>query len=260
MGEELQLRIHGDRSLPVLIYLPGLHGDWTLIGSLRSELVGKVCFAELTYPRTLEWSLDDYAREIENKLSQAEISKGWLLAESFSSQVAWQIAKRSMRAEGGFQCEGIILAGGFVKHPSALGVLCLKGICSLTPMWAVRVFLGLYAIYARFRHRRAQQTLSDLEEFVRRRSKLDIQAMNHRLNLMRQNDFRSIVRQLELPVYVLAGFWDPIVPRLWTQIWLRKNCPGFRGDKTLWTADHNVLGTQPKAAAETILNWIKGTS
>jgi len=32
MAEELQLRIHGQASLPTLIYLPGLHGDWTLIG------------------------------------------------------------------------------------------------------------------------------------------------------------------------------------------------------------------------------------
>ena len=33
--EELQTRIHGDASLPPLVYLPGLHGDWTLVTSFR---------------------------------------------------------------------------------------------------------------------------------------------------------------------------------------------------------------------------------
>ena len=37
MDEKLQLRIYGDDSLPTLIYLPGLHGDWTLIGGFRKQ-------------------------------------------------------------------------------------------------------------------------------------------------------------------------------------------------------------------------------
>jgi len=53
MAEELQLRIHGEGSLPTLIYLPGLHGDWTLIGGFRQALAGRARFVEVTYPRTL---------------------------------------------------------------------------------------------------------------------------------------------------------------------------------------------------------------
>ena len=60
-----QLRIHGDASLPTLIYLPGLHGDWTLVGGFREAVDGRVRFVEMTYPRTLTWSLDDYAAAIE---------------------------------------------------------------------------------------------------------------------------------------------------------------------------------------------------
>ena len=68
MSEQLQLRIHGDDSLPPLIYLPGLHGDWTLVGGLLQALNGKVRFVEITYPRTLDWSLEDYAAAIEAAL------------------------------------------------------------------------------------------------------------------------------------------------------------------------------------------------
>lgn len=85
----MQLRVHGEPSLPVLIYLPGLHGDWTLIGGFRRALGGKVRFVEITYPRTLIWSLDDYAAAVETVLAENGITTGWLLGESFSSQVVW---------------------------------------------------------------------------------------------------------------------------------------------------------------------------
>ncbi len=65
--ETLRLRLHGDDSLPTLIYLPGLHGDWTLVASFRRALAGRVRFVEFTYPRTLTWPLDDYATAIEAK-------------------------------------------------------------------------------------------------------------------------------------------------------------------------------------------------
>ena len=87
MPEELQLRIHGEASLPTLIYLPGLHGDWTLIGGFRKAIGGRVRFVEITYPRTLTWSLDDYAAAIETALAQNGITRGWLLGESYGSQV-----------------------------------------------------------------------------------------------------------------------------------------------------------------------------
>ena len=62
MKEKLEMRTYGDASLPTLIYLPGLHGDWTLVGSFRHALGGRVRFVEFTYPRTLTWSLEDYAK------------------------------------------------------------------------------------------------------------------------------------------------------------------------------------------------------
>ena len=117
MPEELQLRIYGDASLPTLIYLPGLHGDWTLIGGFRHAIGDKARFVEVTYPRTLAWSLDDYAAAIEIALAQNGVTGGWLLGESFASQVVWALVAR-----GKFQAQGVILAGGFVKHPMCRAV------------------------------------------------------------------------------------------------------------------------------------------
>src|SRR5579863_7649236 len=114
--EQLQLRISSDASLPTLVYLPGLHGDWTLVGSFKRALGDRVRFVEVTYPRTLTWSVQDYAANVENALAEHGITSGWLLGESFSSVVVWPLIERKR-----FKVEGLILAGGFVKHSMCWG-------------------------------------------------------------------------------------------------------------------------------------------
>src|SRR3954469_10847295 len=154
MAEELQIRIHGDAAQPTLIYLPGLHGDWTLIGSFKRALGNRARFVETTYPRTLTWALDDYAAKVETALAEKGITRGWLLGESFSSQVVWP-----MVARGKFQIEGVILAGGFVRHPVRAAVHFagrVAGGISLSLL--TRIMFG-YAKIARFRYRHSPETM-----------------------------------------------------------------------------------------------------
>src|SRR5205807_4431309 len=94
MTDELRIRVQGDGSLPTLVYLPGMHGDWTLVSSFRAAIAGRVRFVEFAYPRTVTWSLDDYAAAIEEALLANGIERGWLLGESFGSQPAWAIIAR----------------------------------------------------------------------------------------------------------------------------------------------------------------------
>jgi hypothetical protein len=162
--------VHGDASLPALIYLPGLHGDWTLVSSFRAAVRGRVCFVEFAYPRRTDWMLDDYAQAVVEQLTTHGIHSGWLLAESFSSQAAWKILER---ADGRFQPLGLILAGGFVRHPLTPGVHGFHGAYRLMPWWLFRLLLKFYAGYARFRYRRAPETLASIAEFVERRTEAD---------------------------------------------------------------------------------------
>jgi len=97
--EELLVRVHGDASLPTLVYLPGLHGDWTLVTSFRAAVAGRVRFVEFTYPRTVTWSLEDYADAIESALIEHGIDRGWLLGESFGSQPAWRLIARTQERQ-----------------------------------------------------------------------------------------------------------------------------------------------------------------
>ena len=249
--ERLEMRIYGDASLPTLLYLPGLHGDWTLVGSFRHALGGRVRFVEVTYPRTLTWSLEDYACGVESALAERGIVRGWLLGESFSSQVVW-----SLVAGNRFQIEAVILAGGFVRHPMRWGVRLAERLCGGISLGLLtRILLG-YAKVARFRYRRSPEVQATLHEFIARRTALDLQAAKHRLHLIGQNDLRSVARQVSVPVYGLTGFLDPIVPWCWVRPWLKKNCPTLRDYRIIWHADHNVLGTAAEAAAEQVVRWM----
>ena len=250
MAEELQLRTYGDASLRTLIYLPGLHGDWTLIGGFRHAIGDRVRFVELTYPRTLTWSLDDYAAAVETALAKEGITRGWLLGESFSSQVVW-----AMVARGTFAAQGVILAGGFVKYPNP-ALWFMKKISDRASMRLLVWIIFGYAKIARFCHRRSPPALATIDDFLARRTQLDHQAAQHRLRLVAENDPRPIARRAEVPVFGLNGFFDPIVPWPRVRRWLRKNCPALRDYKVILRADHNVLNTAPKAAAKQVLCWM----
>ena len=250
MEEQLQLRIHGNASLPTLIYLPGLHGDWTLVSGFRHAMGGNVRFVEITYPRTLTWSLDDYATAVETELRRNGITTGWLLGESFSSQVVW-----AMVARGTFPAQGVILAGGFVKYPTPALWVMEKIAGRLSRRLLVWIIFS-YAKVMRFRYRHSPETLASLDEFVARRTELDRQAAQHRLRLITRSDPRPVATRIGLPVFALSGFFDPIVPWPRVRRWLRKNCPALRDYKVILRADHNVLGTAPGKAAKQMLDWI----
>jgi pimeloyl-ACP methyl ester carboxylesterase len=247
--------VHGPAERPVLIYFPGLHGDWTLVGSFRRALHDRARFVEFTYPRTLDWSLDDYAAAIESALAGHHIQQGWLLGESFGSQVLWAVLQRKR-----FHASGAILAGGFVQHPVRAGVRLAEKCTGGISLGLITRMLFAYARIARFRYRHAPEVLTGIDEFIARRTELDRQAAKHRLHLITGNNPCAVARENALPLYALSGLIDPIVPWYLVRHWLRKNCPALREYRILKAADHNVLGTAPDASADVILRWIAATS
>ena len=251
MTEKLEIRVHGDAALPALIYLPGLHGDWTLIGSFRRAVALRVRFVEMTYPRTLTWSLADYAQAIETALAEQGIARGWLLGESFGSQVLWNLVAR-----GRFPIEAVILAGGFVRHPMRWGVRLAERLGGGLPLSLLTRLMFGYAKVARFRYRHSPETLASLHEFIARRTEPDRRAAVHRLRLIAQNDLRPVARQVKVPVYGLTGLIDPVVPWCWVRPWLKKNCPSLRDYRIIRGADHNVLATTAQPAADQVLRWM----
>ena len=250
-SEAVSVRVYGAPERPTLIYFPGLHGDWTLVGGFRQALGGAVRFVEMSYPRTLTWTLQEYAEAIERSLAAHGVNKGWLLGESFGSQLVWVIAGRRK-----FTPEGIILAGGFVRHPFPFGVWLGRRLAGRISFALLRRMLVVYAVFARVRYRAAPEVLRDLGEFLARRTDEDWHAARHRLDLLASHDPGAIARGVGVPVYGLSGVMDPIVPWHGVRRWLKRNCRSLRDYKLVFRADHTVLATAPKASAQQVLRWM----
>jgi pimeloyl-ACP methyl ester carboxylesterase len=280
MTDPFQIRVHGDSSLPTLVYLPGLHGDWLLVTRFRIAVAGRVRFVEFTYPNTVTASLDDYAAAVETKLREHGIEHGWLLAESFGSQVAWSLLARSRRgkeadfpnAERGisnaesasspqrpqaFRADGLILAGGFARHPWIGAVRVTEWLCRRAPLaWLTAIVSG-YAVIARWRFKQSPEVLAALRDFKARWGEPLRQAAAHRLRLIVENDPQPIARAATFPIFHLTGVLDPVVPWPPVQRWLLRESPGWRASRVVWTADHNVLGTGTRAAVAQVLAWME---
>jgi hypothetical protein len=149
-----------------------------------------------------------------------------------------------------------VLAGGFARHPIGWGVRLAERIAGSIPLRLVTWILFSYAKLARLRFRRLSQTLAGVREFIARRTELDRQAAVHRLRLIAQNDPCSTAQDARVPIFGLTGLFDPIVQWWWVRPWLRKNCASLRDYRIFWGADHNVLGTASKRAAEQVVAWM----
>lgn len=250
---DVQMRIHRADRGPTLVYLPGIHGDWTLVGPFRRAIAGRATLVEFTYPRTTSWSLADYGRAVAHALVADGIGGGWLLAESFGSQVAW-----AMVAEPGlpWRVEGVILAGGFMRYAPRWSVRAAERMFQRMSVKALQRQVRLYLPIARRIRYRDLEDQTELDEFVRRRTQADKAAIAHRLGLIAGADWRPVAAATTLPVYHLAGLIDPVVCWWPVRRWLRRQCPGFRGSRLIAASDHNVLNCRPGQAADQILRWI----
>lgn len=251
--ERLRVRVHPPQSRPAttLIYLPGVQGDWTLITPLRLALERRFEWVEMTYPRHPHWQLSEYAEAIEAELLGLGIQGGWLLGESFGSQVMWELVRR-----GRLRYDGLILAGGFVKYPSPRLLDLAQWIAPRLPATFLRAMLRGYVLYGSLRFRGAPEAMRGVHDFVARRTPADMAALEHRFRLIAGADPRDVASQTSIPVHHLYGALDPIVP--WPPVarWLSANCPALRGSRRIAACDHTVLATAAQASAGQICQWL----
>ncbi|MEN9576962.1 MAG: hypothetical protein RL514_4817, partial [Verrucomicrobiota bacterium] len=220
------------------------------------------------------WSLGEFAAAVEARLRAHGIVKGWVLAESFGSQVAWELLAGRGRGEGAgdgrevsggmgervprFRAEGLILAGGFARHPWLAGVRGTEWVLRRAPLGWLSAVVGGYAVVARWRFQQSAEVVAAVGEFRGRWGEELRQAAGHRLRLIAGNDPRELVRGVRVPVVHLTGVFDPVVPWWPVQRWLGRECPGWCGKAVVWPADHNVLSTGTPAAVRLVLGWMGG--
>jgi len=199
--------VYGEASLSTLIYLPGLHGDWTLVGSFRRAISGRVRFVEMTYPRTLTWSLEDYAQAIETALAERGIARGWLAGESFGSQVLWALVGgagfRPTRLFSRAVSSAIRLRWG-VRAVQRIGGSCAAVRDNAHPL---RLCQGGAVPLRALPEGRWPASVSLSSAAPSRTARRPSTACG----LIAQNDPCPIARQVKIPVYALSGLIDPLV-------------------------------------------------
>jgi len=112
----------------------------------------------------------------------------------------------------------------------------------------------------RHKNRRARELLAGIKGYIERLDEHCRRAATHRLGLVAANNPCALARAAKVPVYVLTGFIDPIVPWFPVKRWFTGNCPALRGWRIIWNADHNVLGTAPVVAADQVVRWLNDKS
>jgi len=255
----IKWRIHNPGRSKTLVYLPGLHGDWTLLGRFRLALAGRATLVELAYPRDVFWSLEEHAAGVVDALREAGVGKGWLLAESFGSQVAWALLRLLEQGLGkGFEGEGLILAGGFVRHPWPWSLQPSRRLLGSRSSRLIGKGVRFWARHVWFRNCDDPEMLADARAFLSRQGGTGRGMGRHRLQLIAQADWRAEASKARLPVYYLTGLFDPIVPWPWVVWWLKRSCPSLRGTRIVFFCDHHVLGTAAGKAADQIMRWVEG--
>lgn len=244
----LSIRVH-EGAGPNLIYLPGLHGDWGLIGAFRRALDGRVRFIEFSYSKD-EVTMERLAELVHADLTTHGVTSGWILGQSFGSQVAWALIAR------GFKADGVVLAGGFVKHPWPWGARLFRALMSGVPSSVINPAYAAYTALCNALARRGPEEAEELMAFARNRGGKDWKATTSRLTLIADGDPRPIARVTSAPVHYLGGMIDPLVPWPLVTRWLRRECPGYRGETIFPYADHNVLGSSPRESAARVLAWV----
>lgn len=254
----------GAPASPTCVILPGIHGDVSLLGPLVAAFSSRISIAAVAYPRTVEWSLADYAAAVDSALAGEGITSAWLVAESFGSQVAWALVERRRTLGRGFDPLGLVLAGGFVRYMARWRLAATRAVLRKlrsgpAPRFLGAAFCRTYGLWGWLRHRGSPAGRSSAASFLEnRRVPGDWPAICHRLDLIAESDFRPTARQFDRPVWALSGFCDPVVPWHSTRRWLRHECPGWRGGTIVPLADHAVLFSAPKPAARRILEWTAG--
>lgn len=217
---------------------------------LRLELKDKVRWVDIAYPELKSQDIRDYARAVLAALEESGIKKGWVLAESFGSQVAWELVRHG---KGAIDIEGIILAGGFIRHPLPWGARLLKKLSYAFPRGTTNA-MGIAGAFLCRKMARNEEMMEDLKSFPF--DKRSLIGFGNRLALIAGNDPRETARKTDIPVYMIAGFWDFLVPLPLVWLWLKRHCPGYREGKVVFFADHAVAVSRPVETAKAILLWM----
>jgi len=252
--ERLIYQASGPLGAPVIVYLPGIQGDWTPMWRLRRLLGARFRLIEVAYPRAPDWTLDDYAAKFARLLKELGLERVHLLAESFGSLVAWTFGLRHPE-----RVASLMLAGGFCRSPGRVRVALARGALGLVPAALLDRAIDLYCWY--FQRRRRFPEKWELPDvfFPAARTRQGWRTTRGRLRIINKTDLRPHVPAARFPILYLGGARDSIVPVRREVRHLERALPArcrFRSH-LLPGVPHAVLPASFRQADRIITEWVR---
>ena len=254
-GGELIYRVSGEESGTPVIYLPGVHGDWTPQAAAGPILAQNFRLVEVTYPKKPEWSIADYMNALVSLLDRLEIRSAHVIAESFGSLVGWELG-----LERPSRVRSLMIVGGFCQPPGPPKVLLAKWGLSLLP---TEVFERGVNAYASFRTLQGKLVRLETEEelpYAAVRSDVGLSATIRRFELLGRTDFRHQLHDLRVPVRYIGGEKDLIVPvkrEIETLNEILAEETGFESH-LIPGAPHMIIASHPEETVGRLVRWIQG--
>ena len=251
---EMLVQVSGPIGAPAVVYVPGIHGDWTPLWRIRNVLRRHCRLIEIAYPRTAErWSLDEYTTRLTALIDRLDLSTVHLLAESFGSLVGWTFASRHPE-----RVKSLMVAGGFCSSPGRVKVAAADLALRLFPARLLDKMVDLYLAYLIKRGFPASAFHRQSEFFPATRTRPGWRSTHNRLKIIRRTDVRSRLGELSIPVLYFGGACDWIVPvrrEIATlKHHLRPEC-AFRSI-IFPNAPHPIIPARYPQVAQLIFDWV----
>lgn len=244
---------HGKPDAPVLLYLPGVQGDWTPLWGIAPLFRHRYRLIATAYPRQCGWSLEDHARAAQRLLDDLGIQSAHVLGESFGSIVGQMLALLEPA-----RVTSLVMAGGFCQPPTPWGAMLASRLFrKVSPKvldsmvrWYVRLNAG-----QRLRVDRRMYA----QAFLAVRSRRGWHACANRMKIIYSTDLRTRLGELKVPMAYMGGERDLVVPVRREvssfQKLLRPEC-GFRY-KLYANKPHPILPSHPHECAAFIAEWVR---
>ena len=245
-------QVTGDPNAPPILYLPGVHGDWTPQVRARSILGRDFHVVETAYPRIENWSIDDYARALKELLEGLRIDSAHIVGESFGSLVAWQFGIANPERVRSFT-----LVGGFSRPPrfrvAAVAAAALKSL----PTGVLESAIDVYVAGKSATGERRETFESGA--YPATRTPRGRRAAANRMTIIQESDFRDQLKEIRFPVRYVGGARDIVVPVRREIATLLAHLPphcDFQS-KLVAGAPHAIIASHPQQTVEHMARWVR---
>lgn len=246
--------VHQESGAPLatpILFLPGVHGDWTPQLAARPLLNREFRFIETAYPRIATWSMDDFARALKQLLDDLGIESAHIVAESFGSLILWQFGlTHPKRVRSG------TLLGGFSRPPRFRGAAAASVALRAMPTSLLESIIDIYV--ARRTALGEKRDCFEMGAYPAARTRQGRYATANRLVMIQTSDFRNRLREVEFPVRYLGGARDIVVPVRREIATLRAQLPpdcDFRSELVAG-APHAMIPSHAEEIVRHLRRWI----